>query len=111
MKTKKGVVTKGLKYAMDRPIHLYRWLCVCHGIEPVITEAVSERPGKSLHPLGYAVDLRLRDFKRPATAALLLRQALKDYDVIYYEQTKHVHIEYQKYLDMSQDSKIEFNKG
>jgi hypothetical protein len=105
MRIKEGVKTKGLKAAMDKPLEIYCLLCQCHGIEPVITDAVSERPKKSLHPLGYAVDLRMRDFKNPSSAALLLKKTLNDYDVIFYEKTKHVHIEYQLFLDMDKPSK------
>lgn len=100
---KEGVQVIGLKMAMQKPVQLYELLCLSHGIEPWLTDAVADRGERSLHPLGYAVDLRMKSFKNPKAASKCLAEALgDDYDVIFYPDTKHCHIEYQKFLDMSQ---------
>ncbi len=109
MKKKSGVKTEGLKRAMDHPLKMYNLLCKSHCVEPVVTDAVSQRSNPSLHPLGYAVDLRFREFLKPYHAVEIFKILIgDDYDFIYYDKTKHLHVEYQLFLDMSKKTRIKF---
>ncbi len=100
IKRKTGVVTKGLKAPMIRPLQLVSDLFQLVGVDMVLTDAVAKRENKSLHPLGYAFDFRTRDLthtQKSVMFAILVRQLGNDYDVIMYDT--HVHIEHQRTLD------------
>lgn len=114
IRPKKGVIVKGLKYSMLRPLRIYDLLCQASGVVPVITDGVANRKGKSLHPDGHAVDLRFSEFKTPSKAAELFKFVVGGgYDVIWYPGTGHVHVEYQRELDMNRtlEGFYEFGEG
>lgn len=111
MKIKTGVSLMGLKIQMRVVMKIYSGLCAEFGIEPVITagteytafDSLSEElelihtPG-SLHPFGYALDLRNRDLETldKVRFAAKLQKRLDDisskYKVIL-EKT-HIHVEF-----------------
>ena len=70
-----------------------------------MTDGVSPRKDvASLHPKGYAIDVRIRDVgvDKASIIAKILQEVLgADYDVILY--STHIHIEYQRHLDDGED--------
>ena len=105
MNKKHHVVMDGLKMPMKKVWDIYSKLYTLAGGVPTITDAVADRKNQfSLHPHGYALDLRIRHID--IGKALLLRELLKeflggDYDVIMY--STHIHVEYQRFLDDGED--------
>lgn len=110
MQVKQGAKVYGLRAVMRPAWEMYQKLCWMCGIEPVMTDGIREPKAKfSLHEMGYAFDARLREL--PSTQARWLVVILQnflgnDFDVIYYEKTKHIHIEYQRYLDDREEWQI-----
>ena len=108
IKLKKGVNTEGLKQPMLRPINTAHFLMQMTGNDLVITDAIRPPSPNSLHPDGYAVDIRTRDLTKNQknNMVLALNYLLgKDYDVVQYDT--HIHIEYQRYLDDSLPLKLD----
>jgi hypothetical protein len=106
MKIKSGVNIIGLKTPMRKPYELYMSLCRIAGVTGVVTDAVRDPAEKySLHQDGLALDLRLNfnqitDEQRDCIYVTMKNILGDDYDVIYYRSTtKHIHVEYQRYLD------------
>jgi hypothetical protein len=100
IKKKRGVVVKGLKVPMIKPMQLAHDLYQLAGVNLVLSVGIAKRKNKSLHPLGYAIDIRTRDLtnsQKSIIFAILVRQLGNDYDVIMYDT--HIHIEYQRVLD------------
>jgi hypothetical protein len=100
IKKKRGVVVKGLKAPMIKPLQLVSDLFLLVGVTPVLTDGVADRKGKSLHPEGFAFDFRTRDLthtQKSVIFAILVKQLGCDYDVIMYDT--HIHVEFQKALD------------
>ncbi len=100
MKGKNGVVLLGLKLEMRKVLIEADKVWKAHGQELTITSGLDgiHSPG-SLHPYGYALDLRTRYFDKAeyTTIAAELRAALGDkYDVIVHYT--HIHIEYDEIL-------------
>ena len=100
LKTKDGVILYGLNIKM-RPVLLYAdsiWKSL--GQELVITSTTDgvHSPG-SLHPYGFAVDLRSNYFtnEQKAEACNKLRSRLgSSYSVV--PEPTHIHVEYRKIL-------------
>lgn len=107
---KHGVNVEGLKAPMLHAWQWYKRLYLLTGNEPVITDGVSPRNQYSLHPLGYAIDVRLRDLmggniERINLFQKTLQEILTDdYDVILFYQSgvPYLHIEYQRHIDDEQ---------
>lgn len=98
MKIKEGVILAGLQIKMRLVLIRADVLWSENGEELVITETLGgvHSPG-SLHPYGYAVDLRTRYFKPenvPAIAAQLKKRLGANYDVVIHKT--HIHVEYDK---------------
>ncbi len=96
MKAKKGVVLAGLQFPMRTVLIKASHIWEQNGQELVITSTLDgvHSPG-SLHPYGYAVDLRTRYFKHTVAIQieLSLDNALSDeYNVILHKT--HIHVEY-----------------
>lgn len=95
-----GVNCWDLKIPMAKVWYIYKGLCTELGVKPVMTDGVAPRAGKSLHPVGLAVDLRIRDLESKQQQYLyrMIKLLLgRDYDVILYKT--HIHVEYQRHLD------------
>ena len=88
MKLKDGVVLLGLQLQMRVVLMTAESIWKAHGQELVITStAEGVHSSGSLHPYGYAVDLRTRDFNdvEARTVSASLRNALPaGYDVVLY---------------------------
>jgi len=102
MKIKDGASLIGLKLPMRKVLIIADELWKDAGKELVVTEGTGgTHSAGSLHPFGYAVDLRSRYFdtstQRDVASALRLRLG-PDYDVVVHKT--HVHVEYQKILEM-----------
>ncbi len=96
MKTKQGVVLAGLQFPMRIVLIKAASIWEQNGQELVITSTLDgvHSPG-SLHPYGYAVDLRTRYFERLVAIQVEfeLQNALSvEYDVILHKT--HIHVEY-----------------
>jgi hypothetical protein len=107
IKKKRGVVVKGLKQTMNKPIELAKNLYLLAGVDFVITDGVANRPNKSLHPLGHAIDLRIRDLthtQKGVIFTILTQELGRDYDVLL--KSDHLHIEYNRILEDSKDLDI-----
>lgn len=103
MKVKNNSNPFGVKQVMKKAWAFYETLCEACDITPVQTDGIRPKSAKfSLHEKGFAIDLRLREL--PTKQGRAFRAAMEkylgnDYDVLYYEETKHLHVEYQRYLD------------
>lgn len=100
MKTKPGVIIAGLKIEMRKVLMVADKIWKEHGQELVITSGLDgvHSPG-SLHPYGYALDLRSRYFVKarcPLVVVDLKEQLGNDYDVIVH--STHIHVEYDAIL-------------
>ncbi|TET65819.1 hypothetical protein E3J49_00645 [Candidatus Bathyarchaeota archaeon] len=100
MKTKSGALISGLKIEMRKVLVLADKVWTKHNQELVITSGLdgTHSPG-SLHPYGYAVDLRSRYFKdnEDEVVASELRTKLGDkYNVVLH--STHIHVEYDAIL-------------
>ena len=100
MQIKEGVSLVGLKIEMRTVLIEADKLWKRYGQELVITcgPGGTHSPG-SLHPYGYALDLRSRDFDSGTKGYVVetLRKELgDDYDVI--SHGTHIHVEYDKIL-------------
>ena len=101
MKAKSGVKLFGLQLPM-RKVQIYaEEIWKEHGQKLVITSTTdSVHSAGSLHPFGYAEDLRTFYFKRSTkriVADKLQKKLGKNYQVIV--KFNHIHVEYQKILD------------
>lgn len=108
IKVKKGVKTKGLKRPMVKVLDFANDLYSLCGVDLVITDAVAKRGKDSLHPLGFAIDIRTRNLNHNQTSiifTLLIKHLGNDYDVIRYET--HIHIEYQRHIDDNKQADFE----
>jgi len=98
MKVKKGVVLFGLQIEMQPVLISADEIWKENNQVLVVTETVGGiHSPPSLHPYGYAVDLRSRYFRKkklPAIAAKLRKALGPDYDVIVHRT--HIHVEYDK---------------
>lgn len=106
MKAKEGVVLAGLQLPMRIVLCEAAMIWRQHGQELVITSALDgvHSPG-SLHPFGYAVDLRTRYFKPSEAIAIgeeLYRALPEGYDVIPYKT--HIHVEYDSIIHIGGDT-------
>lgn len=109
--TKDGVSLKGLKPeilnilpVLDR-IHAK----VVLSRETVITDAISSRPYKSLHPQGYAIDIRIRDLTDEEVLNLYVEIVMaigQCYDVV--QEDDHIHIEYDPIIGRCDPHQLEF---
>lgn len=101
MKTKYGVKLFGLQLPMRKVLKYAEEVWKQHNQELWITCTVgSVHSAGSLHPYGYAVDLRSRYFTSDVkyiVAEKLRRKLGKDYQVLV--RKDHIHVEYQKILD------------
>lgn len=100
MKCKKGVTLYGLQLSMRKVLICADTIWRHTGRELVITETVGgvHSPG-SLHPYGYAVDLRTRYFTQLQKKGVVkkLRELLpSNYRVI--EHPTHIHVEDRTWL-------------
>lgn len=100
MKAKEGVVLAGLQLEMRIVLIRASQVWRQNGQELVITSALDgcHSPG-SLHPYGYAVDLRTRYFKPDVllNVAFALYEVLPGgYDVINHKT--HIHVEFDDIL-------------
>jgi hypothetical protein len=97
MKLKKGVLINGLKPEMVLGLMIIESVFNKHGKEFVITEVTGGKHGRaSLHYVGYAVDIRTRNFTSEDIEVLArdVREALgENYDIII--ESTHIHVEYQ----------------
>lgn len=102
MLLKKGVSLVGLKIEMQPVLVAASKIWKRYGQELVVTcgPGGTHSPG-SLHPYGYAVDLRSRDFDS-GTKTYVIESLQKelgcDYDVVFHRT--HIHVEYDKILRM-----------
>ena len=98
MKIKKGAVLTGLKLEMRRVLISADVLWRENGKELVITEGTGGvHSAGSLHPYGYALDLRSRYFKGPRVAIAVIAGELRRrlgarYNVVVHKS--HIHVEY-----------------
>ncbi len=100
MKTKKGVVLAGLQLEMRLVFIKASHIWKRYGQELVITSTLDgvHSPG-SLHPYGYAVDLRTRYFEPGKVKSITadLHDALPEgYEVVPHKT--HIHVEYDSIL-------------
>lgn len=107
MRFKPGVVLDGIT-----PAALYALSVAdaCHaeltGREAVATSVMRRSNGKSLHSVGYAVDLRVwytDELEKTREWVRRLRVKLgENYDVVYgdHRHSDHIHIEYDPLVDM-----------
>lgn len=98
MRVKKGVRIFGIKPELTLGLIIAEGVYLKHGIELVITSVIDSKHGQhSLHYVGYAVDLRTRDFKDKEEQLAVcreLRDALgNDFDVVL--EKDHIHLEFQ----------------
>ena len=100
IKIKHGVDVDGLKNVMIEPLLFLHDLHTLCGVDLVITDAISIRPKKSLHPEGYAFDWRTRELNDTQVDTIFNLVTVRfneAYDIVRYDT--HGHIEYQRYLD------------
>ena len=102
MQIKDGASLVGIKLPMRKVLIVADELWKGAGEELVVTEGTGgTHSAGSLHCFGYAVDLRSRYFDaatiRDVVSALRLRLGA-DYDVVVHKT--HIHVEYQKILEM-----------
>lgn len=105
MKTKEGVNLFGLKLAMRKVLIHAERIWREYGQELVVTSTVDgvHSPG-SLHPYGYAVDLRTNYFKAYMVSEIVeeLKESLgSEYFVLYHPT--HIHVEYKAILKIIND--------
>jgi len=103
MKVKTGVALAGLKIYMRKVLTVADHVWTAHGRELVVTSTTDgvHSPG-SLHPYGYAVDLRSRYFTADEikVVAAELRGLLGTrYDVVVHKT--HIHVEYDEILNQN----------
>ena len=101
MRVKPGVHLYGLQLPMRKVLTHADKLWTKYGKELVITSTVDgvHSPG-SLHPYGYAIDLRTHYFppsSHTTIAAELQAELGSDYRVIVHET--HIHVEYRKVIE------------
>jgi len=101
MKLKKGAVIQGLQLPMRKVLMFADAIWKANGKELVVTSGVDgvHSPG-SLHPFGYAVDLRTFYFTnetKKKVRKLLADNLGPEYDVVL--EPTHIHAEYQRVLD------------
>jgi len=100
MKAKRGVTLAGLKLPMRLVLIEADWVWKLYGVELVITSTLDGvHTPASLHPFGYAVDLRTRYFDKDlhkGIASQLQSILGKDYDVILHKT--HIHVEYDRVI-------------
>ena len=97
IKIKNGADVRGLKDEIWDIVYETNKLYEQYGVDCVITSGLDGKHSKtSLHYLGYAVDIRIRNLKREGQAEYIVdkHKDLHDklYDIIL-EKT-HIHIEY-----------------
>ncbi len=100
IKIKHGVDVDGLKNVMIEPLMYLHELHKLCGVDLVITDAVSIRKTKSLHPEGFAFDWRTRnltDEQADTIFNLMTIRFSECFDIVRYNT--HGHIEYQRWLD------------
>lgn len=104
----KDGVDPNVKRVMHPVMDAYDYACKSFGKEGVLTSGL--RPGRSpgirksdtttsLHPLGYAVDLRgkhLSTSERVTIDAILKKFEVFGFQVIYYTDTNHWHVEWDR---------------
>lgn len=100
MKAKSGVIIAGLKLEMRKVLVNADKVWKAHGQELVITSGMDgvHSPG-SLHPYGYALDLRTRYFdsaEHKSIAAELRAELGNKYNVVVH--STHIHTEYDAIL-------------
>ena len=100
MQIKEGVNLAGLKIEMQPVLVAASKIWERHGQELVVTcgPGGTHSPG-SLHPYGYAVDLRSRYFDSGTKIYVvesLQKELGDDYDVV--SHRTHIHVEYDKIL-------------
>ena len=100
MKAKKGVIIAGLKLEMRKVLIAADKIWKEHDQELVITSGMDSvhSPG-SLHPYGYALDLRTRyfdGFEVEQVEKKLSAQLGNKYDVV--RHSTHIHVEYDAIL-------------
>jgi hypothetical protein len=101
MKIKKGASLQGLKIQMRQVLIAADKIWTNFNQELVITSATEDIPhtSRSLHPYGYAVDLRTRYFtdQEKVRVCRLLFEKLKDrsrhYNIVF--EKDHIHVEWQ----------------
>lgn len=101
MKTKPGVSLFGLQLPMRFVLVQADRIWRRNGIELTITSTVEGvHSPRSLHPFGYAVDFRIRDFPEAQHRAIAqeLGETLgSQYRVLL--EVDHIHVEYRAVLD------------
>lgn len=98
IKIKTGVNTSGVKTEIILAIQIANSIYSKHNVDCVITELTGGTHSRgSLHYVGFAVDLRTRDFDNSEIidkVSLELKESLGDqYDVVL--EKDHIHIEFQ----------------
>ncbi len=102
MKIKSGVIIQGLHASMRSALMKADKIMVQHGASLVVTSALdgTHSPG-SLHPYGFAIDIRSKHLEQDNKADVLrqLQEQLPDFDVILEcagKDNEHFHIENEK---------------
>ena len=96
---KEGVSLSGLRPEMLVALQVADGVYSQHDVECVVTSGTDSKHGNgSLHYVGLAVDLRIRDFaSKNVTVVSVVRQLKnllgKQYDVV--QERTHIHIEFQ----------------
>lgn len=97
---------------MLKPLLFATQLFGIAGLDSVVSDGVAFRKKFSLHPKGYAIDIRTRHLTKAQAKCMFLAfidYLGSDYDVIFYKT--HIHIEYQRFIDDGMEANIEETFG